>query len=289
MIKTIPFGRTNHMSTRTLFGAAAFGKVTQAEADATMDVLMSYGVNHIDTAASYGDSELRLGPWMKRYRNYFFLATKTGERTKQKAWDEIRRSLDRLQTDYVDLIQLHNLNNPEHWQTAMGADGALEACLEAKAQGLVRYIGVTGHEVVVAGMHERSLNHFDFDAVLLPYNYLMMQNPVYAMAFEQVYAMCKQRNVAVQTIKSIVRRRYLTEHRTHATWYEPLTDQADLDLAVSWVLSRPNVFLNTAGDVSILPKVLNAAERFTNGNIAPPSSADMQAMVDRLTMTPMFW
>jgi aryl-alcohol dehydrogenase-like predicted oxidoreductase len=277
------------MSTRTLFGAAAFGKVTQAEADATMDVLMSYGVNHIDTAASYGDSELRLGPWMKRYRNYFFLATKTGERTKQKAWDEIRRSLDRLQTDYVDLIQLHNLNNPEHWQTAMGADGALEACLEAKAQGLVRYIGVTGHEVVVAGMHERSLNHFDFDAVLLPYNYLMMQNPVYAMAFEQVYAMCKQRNVAVQTIKSIVRRRYLTEHRTHATWYEPLTDQADLDLAVSWVLSRPNVFLNTAGDVSILPKVLNAAERFTNGNIAPPSSADMQAMVDRLTMTPMFW
>lgn len=289
MIKTQPFGRTGHLSTRTLFGAAAFGKVSQTEADITMDLLMSHGVNHIDTAASYGDSELRLGPWMKRYRNYFFLATKTGERRKGAAWDEFRRSLDRLQTDQVDLIQLHNLNNPDDWQVAMGSGGALEACLEAKAQGLVRFIGVTGHEVRVAGMHERSLAAFDFDSVLLPYNYLMMQNPVYAMGFEQVVAACQRSNAAVQTIKSITRRRYTGDTRSHATWYEPLTAQADIDLAVAWALSRPGIFLNTAGDIALLPKVLSAAERFTNGALPVPSTAQMQALVEAQQMTPMFF
>jgi aryl-alcohol dehydrogenase-like predicted oxidoreductase len=205
MIEKIPFGRTGHTSTRTLFGAAALGGVTQAEADRTLAVLLDYGVNHIDTAASYGESELRIGPWMGEHRQNFFLATKTGERSYEKAREEIYRSLERLQVDSVDLIQLHNLVDPDEWDEAMGEDGALQAAIEARAEGIVRFIGVTGHGTTVAAMHKKSLEHFDFDSVLLPYNYWMMQNPQYTADFEMLLAMCQERNVAVQTIKSITR------------------------------------------------------------------------------------
>src|SRR5689334_478879 len=201
MIAQQPFGRTGHMSTRTLFGAAALSSVTQAEADRTLETLLEYGVNHIDTAASYGDAELRIGPWMGRYRQQFFLATKTGERTYQKARDEIHRSLERLQVDQVDLIQLHNLVDPDEWETAMGPGGALEAAVEARDQGLVRFIGVTGHGITIAAMHKRSLERFDFDSVLLPYNYVLIQNQQYAADFEALMQLCQQRDVAVQTIK----------------------------------------------------------------------------------------
>ena len=162
MIPTQPFGRTGHISTRTLFGAAALGNVTQAEADHTLELLLEYGVNHIDTAASYGDAELRIGPWMAQHRANFFLATKTGERTYQKAHDEIHRSLERLRVDHVDLLQLHNLAEPDEWEIAMGPDGALKAAIEAREQGLVRFIGVTGHGLGIAAMHLRSLEHFSF-------------------------------------------------------------------------------------------------------------------------------
>ncbi len=177
MLPKLTFGRTGHLSTRTLFGAAAFGRVDQAAADRTLDVLLEYGVNHIDTAASYGDSELRIGPWMAQHRKDFFLATKTGQRTYQEARDEFHRSLERLRVDSVDLIQLHNLSDPDQWETAMGPGGALEALVEAREQGLTRFIGVTGHGVIIPSMHKRSLERFDFDSVLLPYNYVMMQNP----------------------------------------------------------------------------------------------------------------
>ena len=177
MIAKQPFGRTGHMSTRTLFGAASLKNVTQEEADRTLEVLLEYGVNHIDTAASYGDSELRIGPWMNRYRRQFFLATKTGERTYQEARESIHRSLERLRVSQIDLIQLHNLAEEAEWEVAMGPGGALEAAIEAREQGLVRFIGVTGHGVAIPVMHKRSLERFDFDAVLLPCNYLMLQNP----------------------------------------------------------------------------------------------------------------
>ena len=177
MIPTESFGRTGHQSTRAIFGAAALSAVTQAEADRTMELLLRFGVNHIDTAASYGDSELRLGPWMERHRADFFLATKTGERDYQAAYDQIRRSLERLRVDQVDLIQLHNLVDPTEWETALGPGGALEAAIQAREEGLVRFIGVTGHGVTVAAMHTRALERFDFDSVLLPYSYPMMQNP----------------------------------------------------------------------------------------------------------------
>jgi len=262
MISKQPFGRTGHQSTRTLFGAAALGQVTQEEADCTLDTLLKYGVNHIDTAASYGDAELRIGPWMREHRQQFFLATKTGQRTYQDAHDEIRRSLERLRVDEIDLIQLHNLTDPEEWEIAMGEDGALRAAIEAREQGLVRFIGVTGHGVIAPEIHMRSLKRFDFDSVLLPYNYSMMQNQKYASDFEALVAICQERNVAVQTIKSIARRPYGDEPRTHSTWYKPLEDVDDIDKAVHWLLGREGIFLNTAGDIHLLPKVLDAASRF---------------------------
>jgi len=286
-VKTIekrPFGCTGHMSSVTLFGAAALGDVTQEEVDRTLDLLLEYGVNHIDVAASYGDAELRIGPWMPRYRDQFFLATKTGERDYAAARDEIHRSLDRLQTDHVDLIQLHALFHPDEWEQAMGPGGALEAAIEAREQGLARYIGVTGHGLTVAAMHLRSLERFDFDSVLLPYSYVMMQNERYAQDFERLMAVCQARNVAVQTIKSLARGPWATKPHTRATWYEPLEDQADIDVAVHWVLGRPGIFLNTTGDIHLLPKVLDAAARFQ----ARPSDKEMAAVVERERMSALF-
>ncbi len=284
MIEKAPFGRTGHLSTRTLFGGAALGEVTQAEADRTLDVLLEYGVNHIDTAASYGDSELRIGPWMDNYRSQFFLATKTGERTYPKARDQIHKSLERLRVSSVDLIQLHYLVDPKEWEIATGPGGALEAAIEAREQGLTRYIGVTGHDVTVAAMHIRSLERFEFDSVLLPYNFRMMQNPQYAADFEAVVALCQARNIAVQTIKSIARGSWGDKPHTHSTWYEPLTEQDAIDKAVHWVLGREGVFLNTAADIHLLPKVLSAASRFERR----PTDAEMEAEAEREGTTPLF-
>ncbi len=284
MIATAPYGRTGHQSTRTIFGAAALGAVTQDEADRTMEMVLQHGVNHIDTAASYGDSELRLGPWKPQIRKDIFLATKTGERTRQAAYDQIQRSLERLQTDYVDLIQLHFLVDPTEWETAMGPGGALEAVIQARDEGLARFIGVTGHGTTVAAMHLRALDRFDFDSVLLPYSYPLMQNPQYAADFEALMARCAERDVAVQTIKAITRAPWGDQEQTAATWYEPLREQGAIDLAVDWVLGRPGVFLNTVGDIHILPMVLDAAERFQ----ARPSDTEMAAMAAAQALEPLF-
>ncbi|MBI5080503.1 MAG: aldo/keto reductase [Chloroflexi bacterium] len=284
MITTQPFGRTGHNSTRTIFGAAALGKVTQAEADATLELLLQHGINHIDTAASYGEAELRIGPWMKEHRKNFFLATKTGERTKQKAREQIHKSLERLRVDSVDLIQLHALTDESEWEMAMGADGALEAAIEAREQGLTRFIGVTGHGVVAPTMHKKSLERFDFDSILFPYSYLMMQNPQYAADTEALLTLCKSRDVAVQTIKALVRAPWGEKQHHRATWYEPLEDQKDIDNAVHWVLGNDQVFLNTAGDIHLLPKVLDAASRFK----ARPTNEKMQVDLKQLEMSPLF-
>ena len=284
MIEKRPFGSTGHMSTVTLFGAAALGRVSQADADRTLDVLLEYGVNHIDTAASYGDAELRIGPWMKSHRKDFFLATKTGERTYAKAKEEIHRSLERMQTDNVDLLQLHNLGHPDEWDTAMGPGGALEAAKEAKDQGLVKNIGVTGHGLYIAAMHLRSLKAFDFASVLMPYNYVMYQNERYMRDFNAVAKLCEERGVAVQTIKSLMRGPWATTERTHSVWYQPLTEQADIDRAVHWVIGRPTIFLNTAGDITLLPKILDAASRFEHRT----SDAEMDAMLQERHMSNLF-
>jgi aryl-alcohol dehydrogenase-like predicted oxidoreductase len=284
-IEKLAFGRSGHMSTRTLFGAAALGAVTQEEADRTLEVLLQYGVNHIDVAASYGDAELRIAPWLERYRDQFFVATKTGQRTAQAAREELQRSLERMRVDHVDLWQLHNLVDPIEWDIALSPGGVLDAAIEAKKQGLVRAIGITGHGLQIAATHRRSLERYDFDSVLLPYNYVTMQKPYYAENFNALVATCQQRNVAVQTIKSLAYRHWMGRTHTHSVWYQPLTEQEDIDRAVHWVLSRPGIFLNTAGDINLLPTVLDAASRFQG---TEPSDAEMQAMVERLGMEPLF-
>ena len=284
MIPRAPFGRTGHLSTRTIFGAAAFWSVTQAEADATRDVLLQYGINHIDTAASYGEAELRLGPWMGRYRDQFFLATKTEDRTRQGARESLHRSLDRLRTDHVDLFQIHNLSEPNEWDIALGPDGALEAFVEARDQGLTQFIGVTGHGLNIAALHRRALERFDFDSVLLPYSYILMQNPQYAADVEALLAVCRERNVAVQAIKSVVRSPWHDRPHTSNTWYEPIEDQPALDKAVHWVLGNPIAFLNTPGDIHVLPRVLDAASRFK----ARPSDDEMRQVMIAQTMEPLF-
>lgn len=284
MINQQPFGRTGHPSTRTILGAAAFSKVTQAETDATLELTLSYGVNHIDTAPSYGESEVRLGSWIKRHGRPSFLATKTGERTATKARDEFHRSLERLNVDRVDLLQLHNLVDPQEWEIALGPAGALETAIQAREQGLTRYIGITGHGLTVATMHRRALERFDFDSVLLPFSYMMAQNAGYLADFNALIALCQSRNVAVQTIKSLVRAPWGERPHTRATWYEPLEDRGEIDRAVHWVLGHSNLFLNTAADIHILPKVLAAANRLQT----PPSSDEMQGQVARLGMSPLF-
>lgn len=284
MIPAQVFGRTGHESVRTIFGAAALGRVTQAEADRTMELFTRYGLNHIDVAASYGDAELRLAPWLKANRNKVFLATKTGQRDYASAHDEIRRSLERLEVEQIDLIQLHNLVDRGEWETALGAGGALDACIEAREEGLVRFIGVTGHGLEVAARHKASLERFDFDSVLLPYSYILMQNPQYAADFEALVALCRERDVAVQTIKAITRAPWGEREQLRATWYEPLEAQEDIDTAVHWVLGREGFFLNTVGDIHVLPKVLEAAGRVS----LRPSDEQMQAVLDGQQMAPLF-
>jgi predicted aldo/keto reductase-like oxidoreductase len=284
MIPTLPFGRTGHDSTRTIFGAAAFWETPQKEVDATMEMILQNGVNHVDTAASYGQSELLLGDWIRRHGRPFFLATKTDQRTKPAAYEQIRRSLERLHVDQVDMIQLHALHEEPDWTTAFAADGVIEAVIQAREEGLARFIGVTGHGVPVPEFHLRSLEQFDFDAVLLPYNHVMMQNPRYAENFRKLLTVCGERNVAVQTIKGITRSPWNEVQQNRTTWYRPLEEPADIELAVHWILGNPQVFLNTAGDINILPYILNAAHRFE----ACPPDEQMQALTERLKMEPLF-
>ena len=284
MIAKAPFGSTGHESTRTIFGAAALGSLSQAEADPTLELLLEHGVNHIDTAASYGDSELRLAPWLTQHRDRFFLATKTGQRDRDGARDEIRRSLDRLGIDRIDLLQLHNLVDVIEWETALREGGALEAAVEARDEGLVRFIGITGHGLTVARMHRRSLDRFPFDSVLLPYSYVQMRDEQYAADFEALAAVCAGRGVAMQTIKAITLAPWDGREQTAATWYEPLREQSDIDLAVYWVLGRPGVFLNTVGDVALLPKVLDASGRFASR----PTDETMEELAASRNLVPLF-
>jgi aryl-alcohol dehydrogenase-like predicted oxidoreductase len=284
MIERAPYGATGHDSSRVIFGAAALGSVSLNDSERALELVLEHGVNHIDVAASYGDAELRIATWLRRHPGTFFVATKTGERTYRGAREEIRRSLDRLGVDRIDSIQLHNLVDVIEWDTALSPNGALEAAIEARDEGLVRFIGVTGHGLSVAEMHRRSLERFPFDSVLLPYNYVQMQDARYAETFEAVAAVCAERNVALQTIKSLAWRRWEGRAKTASTWYEPLRDQPDIDLAVHWVLGRPQAFLLTSGDVEILPRLLDAAERFERR----PSDEEMAELAARRDIAPQF-
>lgn len=284
MIRKQDFGNTGHKSTVTLFGGAALGRATQDEADIVLEALLTYGVNHIDTAASYGDSELRIGPWMKKHRNNFFLATKTGLRSYSEARDEIQKSLKRLQVDSVDLLQLHNLTHIDDWDQAFGKDGAVKAAVEARDQGYTRFIGVTGHGLLAAAMHMRSLVKHEFDSVLLPWNYVLNKESRYSQEFKQLLEMCRDRGIAIQTIKSITKGSWGDKDHVRNTWYEPLEQQEDIDRAVSWILGHNDIFLNTCSDMNLLPKVLDAASRFKE----KPSDSEMDKMVAERRMSRLF-
>jgi aryl-alcohol dehydrogenase-like predicted oxidoreductase len=284
MVDRAAFGRTGHDSSRVIFGAAALGSMRQDRADQVLATLLEFGVNHIDTAASYGDSELRVAPWLGTHRDQFFLATKTGERTGDGARAGLEASLTRLGVDSVDLIQLHNLVEPGEWETAHGPGGAVEALARARDEGLVKFIGVTGHGLRIAGMHVRSLQRFDFSSVLLPYNFTVMSDDGYRADVEELLQLCQERDVAVQTIKSVARRRWPEGTEPEYSWYEPLPDRDALGRAVRYILGRPGLFLNSSSDARLLRPILEAA---TAGGPVP-ADEEMAADVDRHGIEPLF-
>jgi aryl-alcohol dehydrogenase-like predicted oxidoreductase len=284
MIDRASFGRTGHESSRVIFGAAALGSMRQERADQVLATLLEFGVNHIDTAASYGDSELRIAPWMAEHRGRFFLATKTGERSGDAARASLERSLTRLGVDSVDLIQLHNLVEPDEWEIAHGPGGAVEALSRARDEGLTRFIGVTGHGLRIAGMHLRSLERFDFDSVLLPFNHAVMSDERYRADVESLVGLCGQRGVAVQTIKAVARRRWPEGAEREFSWYEPLTDGEALARAVRYVLGRTGLFLNSSSDARLLRPILETAA--TGG--PAPTDEEMAADIERHEIEPLF-
>lgn len=285
MIPRRKFGRTGHASTRIIFGSYALSQASQEEADDALVLLLKYGINHIDTAPMYGDAEKFIGQWMKDHREKFFLATKTRSRSYEGAWKDLRHSLDQMGVEYIDLWQMHGLTNPQGWEKAMGSGGSLEAFIEARDKKLVRFLGVTGHGSKVPRMHQRSLERFDFDSVLLPYSYWEMQNPKYSPHFSDLVEMCREREVAVQTIKSIARRPWKDQSRTYNTYfYEPLADQDAIDRAVHWAMGLQNGFVITAGDLHLLPKMLGAADRFRER----PADETMEALIDEYDIQPVF-
>ena len=285
MISKQSFGRTGHSSTQIIFGAYALSQATQAEADDILELLLKYGINHIDTAPMYGNAEKCIGPWMEKYRDKFFLATKSRSRTYEGAWKNLRRSLERLRVDRVDLWQMHGLTNPSSWEKVMGPGGALEAFIKARDKGLVRFLGVTGHGSKVAAMHKRSLERFDFDTVLMPYSYWQMQNSRYATDFSELIEMCRKRNVAVQTIKSVARRPWKDRPKTYNTYfYEPLDSQDAIIKSVNWAQGFPESFVITAGDMQLLPKMLEAAHLYEKR----PSDVEMEAIMDEFDIQPIF-
>jgi aryl-alcohol dehydrogenase-like predicted oxidoreductase len=289
VLPTLDFGSTGHTSTRIIFGAAALFESDPAESQHVLELLLTHGINHIDVAASYGDAEDWVGRWMPEHREAFFLASKTGEREYAAARDQIRRSLERLQTSQLDLIQLHNLVKEEEWDLALSDRGALRAAIEARDEGLVRFIGVTGHGTRVAKMHLRSLARFDFDSVLLPYNFTQLQNASYHDEFEELLRVCRERGVAVQTIKSIARRRWEEgAAATHTTWYEPLTTQEDIDRAVAYALARPGIFVNSASDVSLFERTIAAAQRWASKGQPASEEGPMRAVAASAAMEPLF-
>jgi aryl-alcohol dehydrogenase-like predicted oxidoreductase len=285
MIGRAPFGRTGHDSSRVIFGAAALSRMSQGQADQLLPLLLEFGVNHIDVAASYGEAELRLAPWLASRRQEFFVATKTGDRSGDDARASLERSLSRLGTDRVDLIQLHNLVEEHDWDAAHGTGGAVAALAQARDEGLARFVGVTGHGMRIARMHLRSLDRFDFDSVLMPYNFSLLQDPGYRADVDALLERCADRNVAVQTIKSVARRRWQEDDAgPHSSWYEALRPGAALDRAVRFVLGNQQLFLNTSSDARLLRPILEAA----SGEGPAPADSEMRADVESEHITPLF-
>ena len=284
MLPFAEFGRTGHRSSRVVFGAAALGGMSESRAIKTLDLVASHGVNHIDTAAMYGSSEDHLKPWLADHRSEVFLATKTQERVGSVARAELERSLERMGVNHIDLIQLHNLVEPDQWETAFSKGGAVEALNQARAEGLVSFIGVTGHGLRIPSMHLRSLAEFDFDAVLFPFNHSLLSIDQYRDDVTALREVCRSRKIATQTIKAVARRRWDDGTQGHRSWYEPLTDTDAIQRAVRYVLSQPDLFLNTTSDATLLPLILEAAQ----GDLTRPLDEEMNRDIAEFGVTPLF-
>ncbi len=257
------FGRTGHESTVAIFGAVALGRVTQAEADVVMQTVIDYGVNHIDVAPTYGEAELRLGPWMKTERERFFLGCKTMERTKEGAAAELRRSLERLQVDRFDLYQFHAVTSMAELDKVLAPGGALEAALDARDEGLTKYIGITGHGYNVVTVFQEALRRFDFDSILFPVNFIQYADPIYRAGAEQLLAVANQKDVGIMAIKSVAKGLLGDKEQVYHTWYEPFADPQRIQQAVNFTLSQPVTGICTAGDPTLLPVILQACEDFS--------------------------
>jgi aryl-alcohol dehydrogenase-like predicted oxidoreductase len=255
-------GRTGQMSTVVAFGSAGVGRVGQDVADRAIQVALDYGVNHIDVAPSYGDAELRFRPWMPRIRSQIFLGCKTKQRTRDGAKAELHRSLERLGTDRLDLYQLHAVCKLHELDECMAKDGPLEALIQARGEGLVRWLGITGHSHDAPATHQEALRRFPFDTVMFPLNFVLWAIPEYRQRATQLLEQCRQQDVGVHIIKTLAKDPWGDRPKTHTTWYEPFTDQAIIDQAVAFVLSQPVTTLCSTGDVTVLPKFLAAADRY---------------------------
>ncbi|HUX75770.1 MAG TPA: aldo/keto reductase [Anaerolineae bacterium] len=277
-MKTRRFGRTEHTSTVAIFGGAAFWEVTQAEADAKMEQVIAAGVNHIDVAPSYGTAEERLGPWLARERDRFFLGCKTMERTKAGAADELRRSLERLRVDSFDLYQIHAITTRDELDQVTRPGGALEAILDARAEGLMRFIGITGHGLDVPSIFLEALRRFDFDSVLFPINFVLYADPAYRRDAEELLRQCRAHDVGTMIIKTVARGPWGDRPKTYTTWYEPFDDPDHVQQSVNFALSQDVTGLCTAGDVTILPLFLEACERF-----ARMSTDEQEALIATAT------
>jgi len=263
MMQKRRLGRTGHMSTVAILGAFAFSNVAQAQANAAMERAITAGVNHIDVGPTYGQAEDRLAPWLARQRDRFFLGCKTAKRDREGAAEELRRSLNRLRVDAFDLYQIHAITSTEELDQVTGPGGALEAIREARAEGLTRFIGITGHGMDAPRVFQEALDRFDFDTVLFPINFVLYADPTYRRNAEELLRRCRVGDVGTMIIKAIAKRPWDNRPKTFNTWYEPFADAGQLQRAVDFVLSHDVTGLCTAGDIGLLPRVLEACEQFT--------------------------
>lgn len=275
-METRRLGRTGHLSTVAILGAVAFGQVSQAETDRAMETVLRFGVNHIDVAPSYGEAELRLGPWMEKARQRFFLGCKTMERSRESAIQELRQSLSNLRTDHFDLYQIHAVTTEEELNQALGSGGAIEALLEAREKGWTRFLGITGHGAQAPSLFIQALERFDFDTILFPINYIQYTNPEYRQQAARLLKICREKDVGTMIIKSVARGEWGEKDQQYDTWYEPFDEPAHIQEAVNFALSQDITGICTAGDIQILPMVLSACE-----NYRALSDEEQLALIDK--------
>ncbi len=268
------FGRSGHASTVAIFGGAAFWEINQADADAVMEQVLAAGINHIDVAPSYGMAEERIGPWIQRERERFFLGCKTMERTREGSWNEMLSSLHRLKTETFDLYQIHAVTSMVELDQAMMKGGVMDTLVKAKEQGLTKYLGITGHGLESPKIFMEAIRRFDFDSILFPVNYALYARPDYREGAGELLAACKERNIGVMAIKSVARGPWKDQEKTHTTWYQPFDEAEQIRQAVHFVLSQDVTGICTAGDTKILPLVLQTCENFT-----PMPAAEQEQLI----------